>query len=168
MRFKRGAKSALNNEIEAKVFNIDPLDVPRMVATLGRAGLAAQLAGTTDKSSREYKNARDSVSRWLRGARTPSAANIGRLEKSARKTKVEELRAQPALNAVTVADVQKSKRVWKNGRIVATLDGADLEEFLAALESGDSKEAMSKMLDAYGLEADDVASINAVHSFDIY
>lgn len=169
MRFKRGAKSGLREHMEETTFrDVNPGDVAGLVAQMGKRQLAERMAGTTDRSSRAYKNARDNISRWMRGARTPrAAATTQRLEKAARAGKLDELRQRSSLRVSARADVTVSKRKWSNGQMEAFLEGGALATYLDALENGDHAGALGVVMDEYGLDPDMVASIDAIHGFEM-
>jgi hypothetical protein len=175
-RFGRGAKSGLGKQT-ADALNAGQEaspsgeDIAALVASMGKTALAERMAGTSDKKSTRYRNARDSINRYLRGVRNPNVkakqklANIA--EQHAKKSRVDSLRDRRSLNVHYAADIRKSKKMW-HGQVHATLEGADLQDYLDALESGHDDDAFAIALDAYGLDPMDVAEVRNVNGVTIY
>ena len=169
MRFKRNARANLRAQTSQGVFgNLPPNpDLHALSQSMGKRALVEQMAGTTDRSSKAYKNARDNLGRYLRGTRSPNPASQQKIQKAARTDHVEQLRTRGSLRVKYTADVRKSKRLWKNGNITADLTGGELQDYLDAIEAGDEAGALAIVMDAYGLPADEVASIDNIHGMDL-
>src|SRR6516162_4415732 len=69
-------------------------DVEAVVQQVGRERLLEAMSGTTDKSSREWKNARDNLSRWRRGARHPNEASRNQLRGAAEARRRDQVQAR--------------------------------------------------------------------------
>lgn len=139
-------------------------DISGAADTLGRQQLAEQLSGTTDRGSRKYKNARDYISRHMRGSRRTVKPEFNeRVSRALRESRRSEIRERGGLQVEITADVRVSGKVWKRGHMRSNLTGSDLDEYLDALERGDGNEAMSIFLDNYGIRRD-VAEIPAIHN----
>ena len=67
-------RRALSEQLDAALFGDVPGggDVEAVVEQVGRDRLLEAMSGTTDQGTREWKNARDNLSRWRRGARRPN------------------------------------------------------------------------------------------------
>jgi hypothetical protein len=142
-------------------------DINAAADVIGRQKLAEQISGTTDHRSRKYKNARDYISRHVRGSRrTVKPEFSGRVSKALREDRRAELSSRGSMQVDIVADVRVSKRTWKNGKMKAQLTGEQLDEYLDALDRGDGNAAMAVFLDAYdtgGRFPESVAEIPAIH-----
>lgn len=151
-RFGHGGSKTFGSQSESAL-NLTPgTDIRAAVDQIGKQRLAEQISGTTDRNSREYKNARDYISRHLRGSRrTVTGSHAGRISEALREHKIEELRSRESLQVEVTADVQVSSRTWRGGKMRATLRGASLERYLDAVESGNNRAAMSEFLEGYGI-----------------
>src|ERR1700722_11363319 len=67
-------------------------DVDAIIEHVGKDRLLQAMSGTTDKRSREWKNARDNLSRWRRGARTPSKESQDKMRGAAEDKRRGEVR----------------------------------------------------------------------------
>jgi hypothetical protein len=141
-------------------------DVRRVEARYGREALTAQLAGTTDRGTRAWKNARDNLSRWRTGRRTPSAASASRLGGGVRGLLGGRYRGYGSLHVELTATITTSRTSW-SGKMYADLTGADLEDYLTACEGGNWEEAAMIVADAYGLDPEYILSLDEVHGFDV-
>jgi hypothetical protein len=129
-------------------------DIAGAADKIGRQRLAEQLSGTTDRKSRKYRNARDYISRHVRGARrTVKSEFEGKVAGLLRNDRRAEIRQRGSMRVEIRADVQVSKKVWK-GLMRKDLTGSQVNDYLDALERDDGNEAMSVFLDAYGIGRD--------------
>jgi hypothetical protein len=139
--------------------------VEDVVSQVGRDRLIEMMSGTTDRRSREWKNARDNLSRWRRGARHPGAASQRRLRDAATTTRRDEIRQTGRAHVKLNATVHTSSKVW--GYADADLTGPDLDDFLAAREAGDDELAAQIVFDAYGMDPDMIFRIDEIGPFEI-
>jgi hypothetical protein len=140
-------------------------DVEAVVGQVGREQLIETMSGTTDRSSREWKNARDNLSRWRRGARHPSQANRDRLRGAAEANRRQEIGQSGRAHVRVDATVRTSKNRW--GYAEADLTGPSLSDFLAASEAGDDELAAKIVYDAYGLDPEFVLGVEGIEGFEI-
>jgi hypothetical protein len=135
----------------------DPNGVARLFGPPAQQNsrLAMELAGTTDRRSREYKSALRSVQRWRRGQYRPSVANQSRLERAARQRMAQRRKVQQLR--------QHGGRVTFYGRIRVSDDVRDrgfgpqwvapelLNPALDAWEAGREEEARGRLTEAFGI-----------------
>lgn len=165
-RFGRGARADFTKQAADPLYGSLPAgsDVRGAVDAIGRRALAEQLAGTTDRKSRAYKNARDYVSRHLAGRRTRVNPEYQRkIERAVRSERKRELRAAGPITVAVTGTIRVSKqgRYW-TGNMRATLDGDALRDYLDALARDDGKEALGIVLDKYGLNPESVAEVRDI------
>lgn len=160
------AKGNLRGLMDQKMYgDIPPSDdVEGLVGQLGREDLIARLSGTTDRSSREWKRARDNVSRWRRGTRHPSEANRTRLGAAAKDARRQTIRTQGRASVRLSGTFRTSRNLW--GYAAADLTGDDLRDFLDAEASGDMERSSQIIADAYGLDPEYVIEMREVDGFD--
>jgi soluble lytic murein transglycosylase-like protein len=139
--------------------------IQRLEAQHGRQALTAQLAGTVDKSSRAWKNARDNLSRWRSGRRSISAGSASKVATGVKNLLGSRYRDSGSLNVELYVTVTTSRTSW-TGKMAADLTGADLEDYLSACEQGQWEQAAMIVADAYGLDPEYILSIDDVHGFD--
>jgi hypothetical protein len=139
--------------------------VEDIVAQAGRDSVIEQLSGTTDRSSRAWKNARDNLSRWRRGARHPSQVSQQGLRSAAEASRRGEIRAAGRAHVRVSATVRTSSKTW--GYADADLTGPVLDDFVAAREAGNDELAAQIVFDAYGLDPDMIVSLEGVEGFEI-
>jgi hypothetical protein len=152
IRFGRGALRGFLGGSERSLYGDLPSgsNIQAAADRLGRRELAEQLAGTTDRKTRKYKTARDYISRHLRGARrTVKPDYQAKVTDAMRTQRRGEIRERGQMQVRITADVKVSAKVWRNGRMVSTLRGADLRDYLDALNHGDGNKAMSIFLNSY-------------------
>lgn len=141
-------------------------DAEGVVAFVGREPLLQAMSGTNDKASREWKNARDRLSRYRRGARTPDQANQATMRRAAEASRRQEVRdrrhAQVRYNAVFTT----SRGAWI-GYADADLTGPALDGFLDAQAAGDGELAAQIVSYHYGLDPEFVLSIDDVSGYTI-
>jgi hypothetical protein len=142
-------------------------DIAGMVDAIGKEKLAFRLAGTTDKKSRAYKTARDSLTRWIKGKRKPKATTVEKVNGAVKNQKLGEFRQRGSISVSVVGNYKTSKTVWKNGNVHASLTGEAKENFLAALESGDNETAIQIACAEYGLDPDLVENLEDITNFNI-
>lgn len=151
-RFGRGGLQGFQSAAESAFAQDLPpgTDIRAAVDRIGKRELAEHISGTNDHSSREYKNARDYISRHLRGSRrTVTGAHAERIEDALRENELDRLRNREELHVEIEADITVSKRTW-HGRMKTDLRGAALRDYIDAVENGRGREAMSVFLDQYG------------------
>lgn len=136
-------------------------DVAGSEAQIGREELTRRLAGTDDKSSRAWKTARDTLTRYRSGRRRVGARNAARIRQATQAARRDQIRAARRLHVEIAAGWQTSRTLWL-GRAVADLTGADLEDFLAAVAAGDTMLAVQIVADTYGLDPEFVMGIDDV------
>jgi hypothetical protein len=164
------ARDALRNQLDAAMYGDLPpaTAVNDLVGLVGRDGLIAALSGTTDRGTREWRNARDNLSRWRRGARHPSAASQQRLRGAGQAHRRSEIRQSRRAHVRYTATFRTSpqRRPWE-GWADADLTGPDLDDFMAAHEAGDDELAAQIVSDAYGLDPGFVLGIDGLSSFEV-
>jgi hypothetical protein len=160
-------RAALGQQRETSMYSGLPggSDVEGIVSQVGRDRLIEAMSGTTDRSSREWKNARDNLSRWRRGARNPSQASRDRLRGAAETNRRQEIRQTGRAHVRVDAEIRTSSKRW--GYADADLTGPALEDFLAASAAGNDELATQIVFDAYGLDPEFVLGIDGVSGFDI-
>jgi hypothetical protein len=139
-------------------------DVQALQAQLGRERLTALLAGTTDKRSRDWKNARDNLRRYRTGARGLKRG-AARLHGAAEQARRDRIRNLGTLHVTLRATVRTSRTEW-DGKMDADLTGSDLVDFLSAADCGAWETAAQIVIDAYGLDPDLVLELTALDSID--
>jgi hypothetical protein len=139
-------------------------DVQALQAQLGRERLTGLLAGTTDKSSRAWKNARDNLRRYRTGARGLKGA-APRLQGAAEQARRDRIRNLGTLHVTVRATVRTSRTEW-DGKMDADLTGGDLVDFLDAADRGAWEAAAQIVIDAYGLDPDLVLELTTLDSID--
>jgi len=160
-KFGRNAKSRFGDEAQ-DIFGPQSTDIHSAVDARGggRAGkqrLAEELSGTTDRSSRTYKNAVDYISRHLRGSRRSVKSDKygGVLITANREGKKAEIIDGGPLNITINADVKISSKTWKKGQLKATgshaLSGQDKADYLDAIEAGNYGKAVDIVAKSYGI-----------------
>jgi hypothetical protein len=141
-------------------------DVEAVVQQVGRERLLEAMSGTTDKSSREWKNARDRLSRYRRGARHPDKANQAAMRGAAEARRRDQVRDRGHARVRFNATFITSKKPWE-GYAVGDLTGPDLDDFLAAQAAGNSELAAQIVSEAYGLDPEFVLGIEGPSGFEI-
>jgi hypothetical protein len=159
------AQEALSRRMDGAMYEGVPsgADVEDIVSELGRDAVVAAMSGTTDRSTREWKNARDRLSRYRRGARRPNEENRGRLRGAAEAGRRSEIRGGRRAHVTLNATVITSSKSW--GKAEADLTGSDLSDFLEARETGDDVLAAQIVFDAYGMDPDLIMSIDDIDDF---
>jgi hypothetical protein len=161
-------KAKLDRKVDQKMFsNLPRDDVRAQVDTTQKERLAAQMAGTADKKSRAYKSARDALTRWATGKRTPKPASLAKVNNAARADRISQYRSRGSLNISVVGDWRTSKTTWKNGNVHTQLTGQKQQDFLDAIERGDNETAVKIVCDHYGLDPDLIENIENITDFDI-
>jgi hypothetical protein len=133
---------------------------------VGRQELTARLAGTRDKSSRAWKTARDTLTRYRSGRRAVGPRNAARIRAATEAARRDSIRAARRAHVEITAGWTTSRTRWL-GKPVADLTGEDLTDFLAAIEEGDTLGAIQIVADVYGLDPEFVLEIDADNGFDI-
>jgi len=136
-----------------------------IVNQVGRDAVVERMSGTTDRSSREWKNARDRLSRYRRGARRPNEENWQRLRGAAQAGRHTEIREARRAHVTLNATVTTSSKTW--GRADEDLTGPDLTDFLDAREAGDDMLAAQIVFDAYGMDPEMILSIEDIEGFQM-
>jgi hypothetical protein len=169
IRFGRGALRGFLSGSERSLYgNLPPgTDIAGASDRIGRRALAEQIAGTADHRSRKYKNARDYISRHLRGSRRSVKPEFQRkITDALRSDRRTEIKTRGTLQVDVTADVKVSRKVWRQGHMRAELRGAALRDYLDAVDRGNGNEAMSIFLDSYdpsGRMGRTVAEIPDIH-----
>ena len=154
--------------------SVSDTDISEAVDSLGggssgRRELAERMSGTTNRSSREYKNARDYISRHLRGSRrsvkSPEYRKvIAGANQEGKKNRVIE---SGSLNVTITGDFKVSNRVYR-GQIKASgrnaLTGDALRNYVNAVERGDMQTALNIVSRNYGMP--DIAQVNRITSVE--
>ncbi len=158
----------IDQEVRGQVYEGVPpgTDSAAAEAQIGREELTARLAGTTDRTSRAWKSARDTLTRYRSGRRRVGPKNAARIRAATEAVRCDRIRASRVVNMTVTANWQTSRTAWI-GKAVADLTGEDLTEFLAAVESGDTVGAVQILSDAYGLDPEFVQGINELGEIDI-
>jgi len=140
-------------------------DVTGQIEQVGKRELAMRMAGTRDTRSRAYKSARDSLTRWGRGARSPSGKSLDRVAGAGRSFRADQFRDTGRLSVAMIGTFQTSRTDWQ-GAARAELTGGALDMFLGAVERGDAEMAARTVARAYGPDfADYVTGIKDVKEF---
>jgi len=161
-------RAQLHAGLDGALFNGVPGggDVDAVIEHVGRDRLLQAMSGTTDKRSREWKNARDNLSRWRRGARTPSKESQDRMRAAAEDKRRGDVRDARSVHVRYTATFITSKKPW-DGYADADLTGPQLDGFLAAQANGDDELAAQIVADAYGLDPEFVLGIEGLSGFEI-
>ncbi|WP_028935540.1 hypothetical protein [Pseudonocardia spinosispora] len=148
-------------ELAAEVYRGVPPGTDSVAAErqVGREELTARLAGTSDRSSRAWKTARDNLTRWRSGRRAIGPRNAAKLRAAVEAARRDRIRESRVVNVTITANWQTSRTAWI-GKAVADLTGEDLADFLTALEQRDYVGALQIAAEAYGLDPEFVMSIN--------
>jgi len=133
-RFGRNARKGFADESQ-DIFGPESTDINSAINALGggdtgKRKLAEQLSGTTDRTSRSYKTARDYISRHLRGSRNAvKSAKYGNvLTTTNREGRKNEIIESGSINVRIEGDIKISSKTWKNGYLKATLRGQNLTD----------------------------------------
>jgi hypothetical protein len=153
-RFGKGARAAFGGSAVEGVFGSGmDTDISSAVNAIGKRELAEQISGTTNHSSREYKNARDYISRHLRGSRrsvkSPELAQ--QIDKANRQGKISAITDRGQMRVTINADVKVSSRTQKNGRVSAVLRGQNLTDYLNEINAGRYANAAGIVANGYGI-----------------
>jgi hypothetical protein len=156
-RFGRNAKKAFGDEA-GNVFGPASTDIQSAIDSLGggdkgKRALAEQLSGTNDRNSRNYKTARDYISRHLRGARgkVQSTKYAGVLTSANKEGAKQAIISGGPLSVRISGDIKISDKVWKNGVIKAELTGKAKADYLADIEAGRYGDALDIAAKSYGI-----------------
>jgi hypothetical protein len=164
-RFGHGAKQQFMRGNEQALYGNLPQgsDIGQASNVMGKQALAEKLAGTTDKKSRKYRNARDYISRHLGGRRRSVNPDYERKVTGVlRGNKRESVRGRGNLTVSIAGEIKVSSKTWK-GKMSKTLDASETRAYLDAIDKGDGNEAMGIFLEAYGIGRD-VAEVRYVNS----
>jgi hypothetical protein len=165
---EEATRAALRDQLDDALLAGVPAagDVEGIVAYVGRDQLLEAMSGTSDKASREWKNARDRLSRYRRGARSPDQANQAAMRAAAEARRRQEVRERRRATVRYSATFTTSKKPW-DGYADADLTGPALDDFLDAQAAGDGELAAQIVADAYGLDPEFVISISDVSGYTI-
>jgi hypothetical protein len=160
-------RAALGGQMDAGMYAGVPegAAVEDVVAQVGRDRLLEMMSGTTDRSSREWKNARDNLSRWRRGARHPSGSSQDRMRGAAETGRRAEIRGRRHAHVTLNATVRTSSKSW--GLAKADLTGSALDDFMDAREAGNDELAAQIVFDNYGMDPDVIVGIDSIEGFEI-
>lgn len=156
-----GTADRIGRELASEVYRGVPPGTDSVAAErqIGREELTARLAGTTDRSARAWKTARDNLTRWRSGRRVIGPRNAARLRAAVEAARRDRIREARSVNVTVTASWQTSRTAWI-GKAVADLTGEDLADFLTALEQRDFVGAVQIAAEAYGLDPEFVMAIN--------
>jgi hypothetical protein len=140
-------------------------DIEGIIGAVGRDAVIASFAGTTDKSTREWRNARDRVSRYRRGARSIRGSAREHLSGVAQGARRREIGQARIVHVRVEATFRTSSKTW--GYADAYLTGPDRDDFLTARDAGDDELAMKIAMEAYGLDPEFVLGVDDFGGFDI-
>lgn len=165
-------RQALREQIEGGMFGDlpdvpqTPEDVRRLQDRYGRDNLVAWLSGTTDRSSRAWKSARDGLSRRRSGRTGIGRQWRDKFRTAGRRGRAAGIQARGRLSVSLTADIRTS-RTWDYGRTMsADLTGGDLQDYLDALQSGAYEQAAMIVADAYGIDPDVILEITNISGFE--
>lgn len=162
---------ALHDQVDSSMFGDlpapeTPEDVRAMQDRFGRDNLVAWLSGTTDKRSREWKSARDGLSRRRAGRTGIGRRWRDKFRTAGRRARSAGIRSRGSLHVSLTADIRTS-RTWDYGRTMsADLTGNDLQDYLDALEAGAYTNAAMIVADAYGIDPDVILEITNISGFE--
>lgn len=170
-------RDILNRQTRAATYSPGPAppaaDIRAVEDYVGKDRLIASMAGTTDKSSPQWKNARDRLGRYRRGDRSPNAANRQALRRAidaARKRRARSRRRSVnrsrRLTVSFTATFTTSRKPW-TGPVDGDLTGPDRDDFLDAINAGDGELAAQIVLEAYSLDPEFVLSIDNPSDFTV-
>jgi hypothetical protein len=161
------ARRELSEHMNAGMYSgVPPGDaIEGIVGQVGKDPLIAMLSGTTDRSTRQWKNARDNLSRWRRGARHPKPASQQRLRAAAESNRRSAIRSTGRAHVRVEATFRTSKNVW--GYADCDLTGPALDDFLSAREAGDDELAAQIVSEGYGLDPAFVLGLGGVTGFEM-
>lgn len=171
-RFFRGSLSNMRKGSYDGIFgSTSDTDISEAVDALGggssgRRELAERMSGTTNRSSREYKNARDYISRHLRGSRrsvkSPEYRKvIAGANREGKKNRVIE---SGSLNVTITGHFKVSSRVYRGAIKAKALTGDALRNYVNAVERGDMQTALNIVSRNYGMP--DIAQVNRITSVE--
>lgn len=164
-------RRALQDQIDSSMFGDlsapeTPEDVRRMQDRYGRDDLIAWLSGTTDKRSREWKSARDGLSRRRTGRTGIGRRWRDKFRTAGRRARSAGIRSRGSMSVSLTADIRTS-RTWDYGRTMsADLTGSDLQDYLDALEAGAYTNAAMIVADSYGVDPDVILEITNISGFE--
>lgn len=132
----------------------------------GKENLIKWLSGTTDKSSRAWKSARDGLSRRRSGRMGVGPAWRNKFKSAGRRAKASGIRSRGSLHVSLTADIRTS-RDWDRGRtMTADLSGDALNSYLEALEAGAIIDAAMIVVEEYGIPPEVVLEIDNISGFE--
>ncbi|MGW0008087.1 hypothetical protein ACWDT6_30240, partial [Nocardia grenadensis] len=124
-------------------------EVSAAVEALGKRELAFLLSGASSTKDRAYKNARDNLSRYLRGTRKPRADWKAKMTGITRAWRIKQIRDRGRLSVRAVVTLVTSKKPW-TGPVSDVLSGRYLRQFVDAVEAGDAVGALQTLTESYG------------------
>lgn len=107
---------------------------PALLGKLSNSELAQQIAGTSDKKSKEYKAAMRNLQRYKKGDRRPQKKTVEKIERAARKiVKAKPEAAQKLFGSgtVTASGVIGYSSEARRRTIHVRLSGSAMADFLA-------------------------------------
>lgn len=159
MRLGRGAKAAFNKATGnlGSGANVNDLS-----SRMGRRRLAEQLSGTTDHSSRKYKNARDYISRHARGSRRSESPQYqSKIQEIQQKERQREM-TESGVSVKVKADVKISEKTWRGGQMSANFTGDEARQYMEAVNRGDANRAMEMIVEKYDSSGRMVSNLSGV------
>lgn len=168
-RMSESTRNAARAQLEGALYRGVPegTDVQGVESQIGRQRLIEEMAGTTDKQSRAWKTARDTLTRWRNGTRGIGPKNAGKIRKIAEGDRRRRAGRRPVHVTIT-GDFKTSGSRWANGKARAGLTGGASSDFMDAIEAGDSELAMQIAMDEYGLDPDRVEGIEHLEGIEMH
>lgn len=138
---------------------VDAAGVRTLQDRYGKDTLIAHLAGTTDKGSRQWKSARDGLSRRRAGRMAIGRGWRDKFISAGRRARARSIIARGQMHVTLTADILTSRHWDRGRRMNASLSGDDLQDYLDAVMGGRHEEAAMVVADSYGIGADVIISI---------
>jgi hypothetical protein len=163
-----GTRSRIDAQVREQIYRGVPPgeDSGASEQQIGREELTRRLAGTGDKSSRAWKTARDTLTRYRNGRRRVGSKNATRIRKATEAARRDRMHAARTARVQISAGWQTSRTLWL-GKAVADLSGPDLYDFLDAIEAGNTLLAIQIVADVYGLDPEFVMSLEEIGEITI-
>lgn len=141
-------------------------DTAALEALLGRDNLVAALAGTTDKTTLAWRNARDDLGRYRRGTRHPRADKQALMTRAAQAHRRQQIRGARKASFTFKATFTISSTTWK-GKAHGDLTGPALTSFLDALTAGDHEAAARAAAEGPYFDPGLVTSVTDIEGFTL-
>lgn len=167
-RMSSATRDSARGQLERSLYRGVPegTDIHGAESQIGRQRLIEEMAGTTDKQSRAWKTARDTLTRWRNGTRGIGPKNAAKVRKIAEGERRRRASRRPVHVTIT-GDFKTSGSRWRNGQMRAGLTGSASSDLMDAIEAGDSELAMQIAMDEYGLDPDRVEGIEHLEGIEM-